>query len=82
MAGKQGIGRGICHAGHIRHRPDNIGINVLVNVQAKLIPFRRVETARGLVFTLGSAANMEKSLHDKNSGILRLCWKHKNPAPL
>ena len=39
-------------AGHIGHRPDNIGRNAGVDIEAELLPVGAMETARGLVFAL------------------------------
>ena len=60
VAGKQGIDRGIGHAGHIRHGADNVGIDGLVDVEAEFLPVVAVETARGLVLAFGAAADVEE----------------------
>ncbi len=88
MAGKDGIDGFGCHGGHIGHGADDVGGHAGINVQAEFSPVGGVEAARGSVFALGAAADVEKCFHESSMGrffskgtgnSMRL---EKNPASL
>ena len=63
VAGEDGIHRRICHRRHVGHGADDIRGDTRVDVQAQFVPLGGVEAARGLVFVLGAAADVEEGGH-------------------